>query len=130
MLLLASLAPYAVLRLVPVAEAAATSHLESVRHRASAGVKTVSRHAASLAVASTGGSVVPSIDKVGSNPVGMMPGIDVDLVAGTPLDPNVTPVRGPSPVKAIPASAGTHVWEHDACGPRLVWKPPGHVEQS
>lgn len=129
MLLLASLAPYAVLRLVPVAEAAATSHLESVRHRASAGVQTVSRHAASLAVAGTGGSVVPSIDKVGSNPVGMMPGIDVDLVAGTPLDPNVTPVRGPSPVKAIPASAGTHVWEHDACGPRLVWKPPGHVEQ-
>jgi hypothetical protein len=129
MLLLASLAPYAVLRLVPVAEAAATSHLESVRHRASAGVQTVSRHAASLAVAGTGGSVVPSIDKVGSNPVGMMPGIDVDLVAGTPLDPNVAPVRGPSPVKAIPASAGTHVWERDGCGPRLVWKPPGHVEQ-
>lgn len=128
MLLLASFAPYAVLRLVPVAEAAATSHLESLRHRASAGVRQVSRHAASLAVAGTS-AAMPGLDKVGSNPVGMMPGIDVDLVAGTPLDPASKPVRGPSPVKAIPASAGTHVWERDACGPRLVWKPPGHVEQ-
>ncbi len=131
MLLLASFTPYAVLRLVPVAEAAAIAHLESVRHRASAGVQQVSRHAASLAVGGVGGVggvVAPSIDTVGSNPVGMMPGIDVDLVAGTPLDPTFKPVRGPSPVKAIPASAGTHVWERDACGPRLVWKPPGHVE--
>jgi hypothetical protein len=129
MLLLASITPFVVLRLVPVAEAAAISHLESVRHRAGAGVRQVSRHAASLAVAGTAGGVVPSIDKVGSNPVGMMPGIDVDLIAGTSIDPDFKPARGPSPVKAIPASAGTHVWEHDSCGPRLVWKPPGHVEQ-
>jgi hypothetical protein len=128
MLLLASFMPYAVLRLVPVADAAAFSHLESVRQRASGAVRQVSRQAASLAVAGAGGGAVPSLDSVGSKPVGMMPGIDVDLVAGTPLDPTRTPVRGPSPVKAVPASAGTHVWERDACGPRLVWKPPGHVE--
>jgi hypothetical protein len=126
-LLLAAFMPYAVLRLVPVAEAAAFSHLESVRHRAGSGVRQVSRHAASLAVGGAGG-VGPALDAVGSNPVGMMPGLDVDLIAGTPLDPTQTPVRGPSPVKAVPASAGTHVWERDARGPRLVWKPPGHVE--
>lgn len=127
LLLLASFMPYAVLRLVPLAEATAMSHLESVRHRATTAARQVSGRAVSLALAGTG-AAVPGVDPVGSNPVGMLPGVDVDLVAGTSLDESATFVKGPPPVKAVPASAGTHVWERDDIGPRLVWKPPGHVE--
>ena len=129
MLLLASFMPYAVLRLVPLAEAAAT-HLDGVRHRAAGTVRQSSARAVSLALAGAGSGAVPSVDAIGSDPIGMMPGLDVDLVAGTALDPEATFVKGPPPVKAIPASAGTHVWERDEMGPRLVWKPPGHVERT
>jgi len=129
LLLLASFMPYAVLRLVPLAEVATISHLEAVRHRATGTARQASGRAVSLALAATGGgAVVPSVDAVGSNPVGMMPGLDVDLVAGTALDPDATFVKGPPPLRAVPASAGTHVWERDDIGPRLVWKPPGYVE--
>jgi hypothetical protein len=129
LLLLASFMPYAVLRLVPLAESATVSHLESIRHRAVATATRVPRHAVSLALAGTGGAAAPGIDAVGSNPVGMLPGLDVDLIAGTALDPDATFKKGPRPVAAVPASAGTHVWERDHIGPRLVWKPPGHVER-
>ncbi len=129
LLLLASFMPYVVLRLVPLAEAASISHLESIRHRAGAAAKRVPRHAVSLALAGSGAAAAPVIDAVGSNPVGMLPGLDVDLIAGTALDPDAMFVKGPRPVAAVPASAGTHVWERDHIGPRLVWKPPGHVER-
>ncbi|HEV3213906.1 MAG TPA: hypothetical protein VGZ03_10980 [Acidimicrobiales bacterium] len=129
LLLLATCMPYAVLRLVPLADAAGIAHLESVRHRATGATRPATGRAVSLAVAAIGGEgPMPSVDPVGADPVGMMPGLDVDLVAGTALDPDVRVVKGPPPVKAVPASAGTHVWERDHIGPRLVWKPPGHVE--
>jgi hypothetical protein len=131
LLLLASFMPFAVLRLVPLAETAAISHLESVRHRATGAARQTAGKAVALALAGTGaGAAVPGVDPVGSDPVGMMPGLDVDLVKGTALDPDATFVKGPRPVTAIPASAGTHVWERDDMGPRLVWKPPGHVERT
>lgn len=129
LLLLASFMPYAVLRLVPLAEAASISHLESIRHRAGAVVTRAPRQAVSLALAGTGAAPVPGVDAVGSDPVGMLPGLDVDPVKGSALDPEARFVKGPRPVKAVPASAGTHVWERDHMGPRLVWKPPGHVER-
>jgi hypothetical protein len=130
LLLLASFMPYAVLKLVPIAEGAAVSHLESVRHRAGAVARQVPQRAVSMALAGAGGAAVPGVDPVGSNPVGMMPGLDVDLVKGTPLDPETKFKKGRRPLIAVPASAGTHVWERDRYGPRLVWKPPGHVEKS
>jgi hypothetical protein len=125
MLLLASFMPYAVLRLVPTAEAAAVSHLEAVRHRAVAGARQVQGRVTALAVAGPGGALVPSVDPVGSDPIGLLPGIEGDLLAGTPLDPTAAFVKGPRPIVAVPASAGTHVWERDEYGPRLVWHPPG-----
>ncbi len=129
LLLLASFMPYAVLRLVPLAEAASISHLESIRHRAGAAAQRVPRHAVSLALAGAGAPALPGIDAVGSDPIGMLPGLDVDLVSGTALDPDAKFAKGPRPIVAVPASAGTHVWERDDLGPRLVWKPPGHVER-
>jgi type IV secretion system protein TrbL len=128
MLLFAAFAPFAVLRMVPLVEAAAVGHLEGMRQRATSSVQHASRRAVSMA-AGAGGEVLPSIGEVGTNPVGMMPGVEGDLIAGTALDMSVKHVRGPSPVKAIPASAGTHVWERDKHGPRLVWKPPGYVPE-
>ena len=130
LLLLASFMPYAVLRLVPLVEAAGIGHLESVRHRAASVATRAPRQAVALALAGAGGAAaVPGVDRVGADPIGMLPGIDVDLVAGTALDPDATFTKGPRPVAAVPASMGTHVWERDHLGPRLVWKPPGHVER-
>ena len=128
MLLLASFMPFAVLRLVPAVEAAAVSHLEGVRHRAVGAARQHGARAVSLALAGAGGAAAPGIDAAGASPVGMLPGLDVDLVAGTPLDPSARFVRGAPPYAAVPASAGTHVWERDHIGPQLVWKPPGHVD--
>lgn len=127
LLLLATFMPYAVLRLVPAIEAAAVTHLESVRHRATATARDVGRHGVSLAVAGLDAGLQPSVDPIGSNPIPMMPGIEGDITKGTALDPTATFVKGPPPIKAVPASAGTHVWERDSIGPRLVWKPPGYV---
>jgi hypothetical protein len=127
MLLLAAFAPYAVIRLIPIAEAAAISHLEGLRHRAGATVRQLPRHAVSLALAGAT-SAAPGIDPVGSDPVGMAEGTDVDPFKGSPLDPEAKFVRGRLPLKAVPASAGRHVWERDEYGPRLVWKPPWHVD--
>lgn len=128
MLLLAAFAPYAVLRLVPVAEAAALSHLEGLRQRASAAAVQVPRRAASLALGVSSGAVAPRVDAVGTDPVPMARGEAFDVTTGTALDPEATFARGRIPVTAVPASAGEHVWERDAYGPRLVWKPPWHVD--
>ena len=130
LLMLASFMPFAVLRLVPAFEAAAVSHLEAVRHRASAAVQQGTRQAVSMALGAPALGAVPGIDEVGSNPIGMMPGTDADIITGTALDPNATFAWTRPPLKAVPASAGTHVWERDDCGPRLVWKPPGHVDSA
>ena len=125
LLLLASCTPFALLRLVPAFESAAVSHLESVGHRATSAVRQAPRQAVSLALDGVSGGVVPGVDPVGSNPIGMMPGIEGDLIAGTPLDPSMTWAKGPPPIKAVPASRGTHVWEKDDDGaPKLVWVPP------
>jgi hypothetical protein len=128
MLLLAAFAPYAVLRLVPIAEAAAISHLEGIRHRASAATRQLGGHAVSLALGGAG-AAVPSIDPIGSDPIGMAEGSDVDPFVGSPLDPDATFARSRVPLVAVPASAGRHVWERDEYGPRLVWKPPWHVDE-
>jgi hypothetical protein len=128
MLLLAAFAPYAVLRLIPIAEAAAVSSLEGLRHRASSVVRQVPRQAVSLAVAGATAGAVPGIDPVGSDPVGMAEGTDVAPFKGSPLDPEAKFVRGRPPLVAVPASAGRHVWERDEYGPKLVWKPPWHVD--
>ncbi len=126
MLLLASFAPYAVVRLVPLAESAAVAHLEGIRHRATAAAVGIPRRAASVVLAAGGGEA--GVDAVGSDPIGMAHGEPGDLVAGTSLDPAATFKRGRIPVTAVPASAGEHVWERDEFGPRLVWKPPWHVD--
>lgn len=125
LLLLAGFMPYAVLRIVPAVESAAVSHLESVRHRATGAVRQATGRAVSLAVGATGGTAMPSVDPVGSNPIGMLEGIEGDITKGTPLDPEMKRARGRPPIIDVPASAGTHVWERDRYGPRLVWKPPG-----
>jgi hypothetical protein len=127
MLLLASFAPYAVLRLIPVAEAAAVSQLEGLRHRAGSVVRHVPRQAVSLALAGASAGATPGIDPIGSDPIGMAEGTDVDPFKGSPLDPEATFVKGRPPLVAVPASAGRHVWERDEYGPKLVWKPPWHV---
>ena len=124
MLLLASFMPFGVLRLMPMVEAAAVGHLEAVRHRATSTVRQAGGRAVTLALSAGAGSAVPSVDPVGSDPVGMLEGIDVDPIAGSALDPETAVVRGPPPTVAVPASAGRHVWERDEIGPRLVWKPP------
>ena len=127
MLLLASFAPYAVLRLVPIAEGAAIGHLEGLRHRAQGVATTAAKHGTSIALAATG-VPAPSIDPVGSNPIPMAEGTDEDIFKGTSLDPTATFKRGRLPVTSVPASAGRHVWERDEYGPRLVWKPPWHTD--
>jgi hypothetical protein len=124
LLLLAAFAPFVVLRLVPSVEAAAVSHLEGVRRRAVSASTQVAGRAATLA-AGIGPTPLPGVDPIGTDPIGMMPGVDVDLVAGTPLDPTMKFTKGPRPLKAIPASTGTHRWERDRVGPRLVWHPAG-----
>jgi hypothetical protein len=128
MLLLASLAPFVVLRLVPLIEGAAVSHLESVRHRATGAARQVGGRAVSLAVAGAGAAAVPSVDAVGSNPIGLLEGLDVDVTAGTCLDPTAARPKGRPPTIAVPASKGRHVWERDRWGPRLVWKAPWEPE--
>jgi hypothetical protein len=128
MLLLASFAPYAVLRLIPIAEAAAVSSLEGLRQRATGVARQLPRQAVSLALAGTTSGAVPGIDPMGSDPVGMAEGTDVDPFKGSPLDPEAKFVKGRPPLVAVPASAGRHVWERDEYGPKLVWKPPWHVD--
>jgi hypothetical protein len=120
---LAAFMPYVLLRLVPAIEGAAVSHLESVRHRAAGVAGSLPRQAVSMALAGAGGSTMPSVDEVGTNPIGMLPGHHMDLVAGTPLDPDASFQRGRPPISAVPASTGTHVFERDAIGPVLRWKP-------
>ena len=129
MLALASFTPYAVLRLVPIAEGAALGHLEGLRHRAQGAATSVAKRGSSIALAAAG-APSPSIDPVGSNPIGMAEGTDEDIFKGTSLDPTATFKRGRLPVVSVPASAGSHVWERDEFGPRLVWKPPWHVDGS
>lgn len=125
MLLLASFAPYAVLRLVPVAEAAALSHLESLRHRATAAGTAVVTRGSSLLL---GGDdpAHEGTDPVGTDPIGMAEGIDVDLTKGTVLDPDATfdrPRR--APVVPVPLKHEHHRLELDQSGlPRLVYRPP------
>lgn len=127
MLLLAAFAPYCVVKLVPIAEAAAIGHLEGLRQRAVASASSVPRRAASVALAAGLGGAEPSVDATGANPIPMAKGIAVDVIEGTSLDPSATFKRGRIPVTAVPAAAGEHVWERDEHGPRLVWKPPWHV---
>ena len=130
LLLLASFMPYAVLRLVPLAEAASISHLESIRHRAGAVVTRAPRQAVSLALAGTGAARRARGRRGGLGPRRHAArGSTSTRSRAAPLDPEARFVKGPRPVKAVPASAGTHVWERDHMGPRLVWKPPGHVER-
>jgi hypothetical protein len=129
MLLLAAFAPFVVLRLVPAIEGAAVLHLEGVRRRATGAAAQATGRAVSLATGSAGGAIAPSIDAVGSNPIGLLPGVDADVTSGTCLDPTFRPPRGPSPRKAIPASAGRHVWKHDKWGPRVVWVPPWELDK-
>ena len=126
LLLLAAFMPYVVLKLVPAVELAAVSHLESVRRRGTATSGRAAGRAVSMAVAAMP-APKPTIDTVGSNPVGMLQGIDDDIFAGTALDPTVSRPKGRPPILSVPASAGTHVWERDRYGPRLVWRPPGYV---
>jgi hypothetical protein len=128
MLLLASLTPFVVLRLVPMIEGAAVLHLESVRQRATGAARQAGGRAASLAMAA-GGAAVPSVDAVGSSPIGLLQGIDMDVTAGTCLDPTAKRPKGRPPTVAVPASAGRHVWERDRWGPRLVWKAPWELEE-
>jgi hypothetical protein len=128
MLLLAAFAPVALLRLIPIAEAAAISELEGVRHRAGAAVRHLPRQAVSLAIAGAPGAL-PSIDPIGSDPIGMAKGSDIDPFVGSPLDPEAKFTKSRLPLVAVPASAGRHVWERDEYGPRLVWKPPWHVDE-
>ncbi|HEY8081850.1 MAG TPA: hypothetical protein VIE15_07135 [Acidimicrobiales bacterium] len=125
LLLLASMMPYALLRLVPAVEAAAVSHLESVGHRATAPVRQAPRQAVAMALGNVGIAAAPSIDLVGSDPIGMMPGIDeaIDPFKGTALDPDAKFVKKRPPIKDVPASSGTHHWERDENGPKLVWRP-------
>jgi hypothetical protein len=129
MLALASFAPYAVLRLVPIADGAAVGHLEGLRHRAQGAGAMVAKQGSSIALAAAG-APSPSIDPIGSNPIPMAEGTDEDIFKGTSLDPAATFKRGRLPVVSVPASAGKHVWERDEFGPRLVWKPPWHVDGS
>ena len=110
---------------VSTVEAAAVSHLESVGHRATSPVRQAPRQAVLMAVAGVGPAAVPTVDLVGSDPIGMMPGIDpsIDPFKGTALDPKAKFVKGRPPIKDVPASSGTHHWERDASGPKLVWRP-------
>lgn len=67
MLLLASLTPFTLLRLIPLIEASAALHLEGSRHRVAAAASSLPRTAAHYALkmsdaAAAGGDAVPSID--------------------------------------------------------------------
>ena len=74
LLLLATFMPFALLRLVPAAEAGAIAHLESVRHRAQQSAVTSGRTAAAIALRAAGAASFPQEE----------PGTGLDLLPEPP----------------------------------------------